>query len=163
MKSVNATIDRTDSMCYNMNQYDSICWEGINMAKRFMISVNDDFYSWLANEAESIGIPSATLATILLNEAKKARDAQAGAQIASERMKENFTKLFESGFESGFKNKFENDTASERKERGTQDSSQMSNNEVKEQLAKIFEKSFEAALKKKSEKSADEADSDTNS
>jgi len=91
-----------------MNRQDTICWEEIEMSKRFMISVNDDFYSWLTAEAESVGIPSATMATILLNEAKKAREAQASMQLTSDKMKEQLSKIFEEGFKSGFEKKTEN-------------------------------------------------------
>ena len=77
------------------------------MAKRFMISVNDEFYSWLTAEAESVGIPSATMATILLSEAKKAREAQASMQMTNDQMKEQLTKLFEEGLKSGFQKKNE--------------------------------------------------------
>jgi len=75
------------------------------MSKRFMISVNDDFYFWLTVEAENIGIPLATMATILLNEAKKTRESQASIQIANDKMKEQLTKLFETSLETRFNRK----------------------------------------------------------
>jgi hypothetical protein len=105
-----------------------------------MISVNDEFYAWLTGEAESIGIPSATMATILLNEAKKAREVQECRQQASDKIKEQFAKLFESGFESSFKKKteaIEHDLDQEKETHEVQTSIPTANDKLKEQFNEV--------------------------
>ena len=132
------------------------------MTKRFMIFVSDDLHLWLTNEAESMGIPSATLAIILLNEAKKARGVQASAQIASDKMKENFAKLFEASFESAFKKGAENEVAREKKYEA-QENVQITGNKIKEQLTAMFETGFESVIKNKLESSENKVDRGENS
>ena len=44
------------------------------MAKRLLVSVSDEFEAWLIDLAEESGIGKATMATILLNEAKRSRE-----------------------------------------------------------------------------------------
>lgn len=44
------------------------------MSKRFQCSVSDEFDAWLTAESEKSGVAYATMATILLNEAKRNRE-----------------------------------------------------------------------------------------
>lgn len=116
-----------------------------------MISVTDGFYSWLTAEAESIGIPSATMATMLLSEAKKARDDQANAKMASDRMREQFAKLFEAGIESGLRKtpeSPEDEGDLTKKAREAEAGMQMMSDKMKEQFAKLFEEGVKSGFKK---------------
>lgn len=115
------------------------------MSKRFMISVNDDFYLWLTAEAENIGIPSATMATILLNEAKKNREAQANIQMTNDKMKEQVTKLFEAGLQSEIKKNAEKQESEADRNKKAHET-QIASEKMKEQFAKLFEESFKKSI-----------------
>lgn len=67
------------------------------MSKRIQVSLSDEFHEWMSGEADKLGIATATMATILLTEAKKTRDNAANLQAIFDRMKaidpETFAKV----------------------------------------------------------------------
>ena len=45
------------------------------MAQRINVSVSDELFEWITEESEKAGIPRATYATMLLNQAKYTKEA----------------------------------------------------------------------------------------